>query len=82
MAERKRSEGFAFFLPVVGVLLILPPIVMLFDKGLNILGIPLIVAYLFATWLLLVFASFNLTRFLPKAQNDSVEKPARRDDAR
>ncbi|MGJ8527139.1 hypothetical protein [Maritalea sp.] len=81
MAERKRSEGFAFFLPVVGVLLVMPPIVMLFDKDISIFGIPLIVSYLFTTWLFLIFTSIILTRFLPKAQNDGVEKPTRRNDA-
>jgi len=68
MAGRKRSEGFAFFLPVVGALLVMPPLVLLFDIKANLFGIPLIVAYLFSVWILLIFASFMLNRRLPKAE--------------
>ena len=70
MAERKRSEGFAFFMPVVGVFLIMPPIVLLFDIRADIFGIPLIVAYLFATWFALVLASFVLRNRLPASEQE------------
>lgn len=73
MASRKRSEGFAFFLPVVGAMLVMPPIVMLFDVDADVFGIPLIVAYMFAVWLFLVVASLVLTRGLPRAGADQAE---------
>lgn len=73
MASRKRSEGFAFFLPVVGAMLVMPPIVMLFDVDANVFGFPLIVAYMFAVWLFLVVASLILTRGLPRAGSDQAK---------
>ncbi|WP_299347315.1 hypothetical protein [uncultured Maritalea sp.] len=70
MAGRKRSEGFAFFLPVVGAMLVMPPIVMLFDVDVSVFGFPLIVAYMFFVWLFLVVASCVLTRGLPRAETE------------
>jgi len=77
MAGRKRSEGFAFFLPVVGAILVMPPIVMLFDVNVSLFGFPLIVGYMFFVWLFLVVASYLLTRGLPRAEVEtrSSEKP-------
>ena len=72
MAGRKRSEGFAFFMPVVGFLLIMPPLVMLFDVKANFFGVPLIVAYLFGTWMALIVASFILRRTLPQSSSDGL----------
>jgi len=81
MAGRKRSEGFAFFLPVLGAMLIMPPIVMLFDVDVSLFGIPLIVGYLFFVWLFLVLASYILTQGLPRASaevRNAEPKPDRK----
>lgn len=79
MASRKRSEGFAFFLPVLGAMLVLPPIVMLFDVNVSIFGIPLIVGYMFFVWLFLVVASYILTRGLPRAETEARKADLRAD---
>lgn len=79
MAGRKRSEGFAFFAPVVGALMVIPPFVLMFDKQVDLFGIPLIVVYLFGTWLFLICAAFFLSWFLPKT-SEPEQPSARRDN--
>jgi phage shock protein PspC (stress-responsive transcriptional regulator) len=81
MAGRKRSEGFAFFAPVVGAFLMIPPFVVMFDIHIDLFGIPLIVLYLFGTWLFLIIAAFLLSRFLPQTtEQPQVER--RRDSGK
>ncbi|MFT6658949.1 MAG: hypothetical protein ACJAZW_002119 [Maritalea sp.] len=82
MAGRKRHEGFAFFLPVLGAILVLPPIVILFDVKVSVFGFPLIVAYMFFVWLFLIVASFVLTRGLPRVETDSDKIKSKSDGRR
>lgn len=70
MANRRRSEGFGFFLPIFGAILIMPPIVQLFDHGGALFGVPTIFAYLFGVWFFLVLFSFVLARLLPRDEPD------------
>lgn len=79
MAGRKRSEGFAFFIPVLGAMLIMPPLVLLFDVQIDIFGVPLIVAYLFTTWLALIIASFVLRKRLPNGDGDELQMASDRE---
>ena len=52
-------------LTVFGGLLMLPPLVYVFDHPISHFGIPQIVFYLFAVWLLLVIGTGLLARALP-----------------
>ena len=52
-------------LTVFGCALILPPLVYVFDQPNAHFGIPQIVFYLFAVWLLLIIGTALLTRALP-----------------
>jgi hypothetical protein len=52
-------------LTVLGGLLMLPPLVFVFNQPIAHLGIPQIVFYLFAVWLLLIVATALLTHALP-----------------
>lgn len=52
-------------LTVFGGLLMLPPLVYVFDQPISHFGIPQIVFYLFAVWLLLVIGTALLARALP-----------------
>lgn len=79
MSDRKRSEGFAFFLPVLGAILIMPPLVLLFDVQADVFGIPVIVAYLFSVWLFLAIASFVLTRKLRRTEPSVPDEKKSRD---
>ncbi|WP_036221735.1 hypothetical protein [Maritalea myrionectae] len=75
MANRRRSEGFGFFLPILGAILIMPPIVHLFDRGGTVFGLPIIFTYLFGVWLFLIVAAFALSRLLPRV--DPEQRPER-----
>ena len=53
-------------LTVLGGLLMLPPLVFVFDQPISHFGIPQIVLYLFAVWLLLVIGTGLLAHALPR----------------
>lgn len=65
MTVSRRVRLIAFFLPIVGLLLIMPPIVFIFDRPGTLFGVPNIIAFLFAVWLAMIVASFLLQRHLP-----------------
>ena len=52
-------------LTVLGVVLMLPPLVYVFDQPIAHFGIPQIVFYLFAVWLILIVGTALLTHALP-----------------
>ena len=60
-------------MPVVGAMLVMPPLVLLFDVQVVVFGVPLIVAYLFGTWLALIVASFVLRKRLPHGDGDELQ---------
>ena len=53
-------------LTMVGVALMLPPLVYVFDQPIAHFGIPQIVVYLFVVWLLLIVGTALLTHALPR----------------
>jgi hypothetical protein len=65
MADRRRLIGGMLLLTVLGGLLMLPPLVFVFNQPIAHLGIPQIVFYLFAVWLLLIVATALLSHTLP-----------------
>ena len=64
--ERRKLESAALFLSLLGVLLILPPLAVVFQLQQRLLGVPLEVIYLFVCWLSLIGAAFWLGRWLPR----------------
>ena len=64
--ERRKLESAALFLSILGVLLILPPLAVMFQLERRFLGVPLEVIYLFVCWLGLIGAAFWLGRRLPR----------------
>ena len=58
-------------LTILGALLILPPLVYVFNQPIAHFGMPQIVVYLFAVWLLLIVATAMLTHALPPEGSDS-----------
>ena len=73
-ADPARVQDKARLLPIVGVVLLMPPIVTLFVADVSIVGAPLIVVYLFCTWLALIGCSAWLAHRLPPTE------PPRPDD--
>ena len=61
-------------LTVVGFLLLVPPVVYLFNIEARILGVPQIVVYLFGVWLALVVGTVLLTRHLPPDRPSQAEE--------
>lgn len=53
-------------LTVLGAVLMLPPLVYVFDQPFAHFGIPQIVLYLFALWLVLIAGTAVLTHALPR----------------
>lgn len=60
----RRLRLIAFFLPVVGLLLMMPPFVFLFDRPGTFIGVPVIIAFLFMLWGAMIVATFLVQRRL------------------
>ena len=73
MAERRKLTGGMLLLTVFGCALLLPPLVYVFNQPITHFGIPQIVIYLFAVWLLLIIGMALLTRALPRDENGAVQ---------
>ena len=74
--ERRKLIASMFALTLFGALLLLPPLVYLFNQPISHFGVPQIVIYLFAVWLLLIVGTAALTRLLPSeagAQSNGTE---------
>ena len=77
MAERPRLQGGMLLLTVFGAALMLPPLVYVFDQPIAHFGIPQIVVYLFALWLLLIVGTAVLTHALPRAPGSDEDEGER-----
>jgi hypothetical protein len=66
--DTRRREQAAFMLPVLGLALLLPPLISLFDSG-RFMGIPLETAYVFLVWLLLIAGAAFVSWRMPRADN-------------
>lgn len=71
MADRRKLIGGMLLLTVLGGLLMLPPLVFVFNQPIAHLGIPQIVFYLFAVWLLLIVGTALLTHALPPDETNA-----------
>lgn len=68
--ERRKVVGGMFVLTVAGFLLLVPPLVHLFNHDFRIGGVPQIVVYLFGIWLALILGTVLLTRPLQPDRQD------------
>lgn len=59
-----RVRDTAVLLPILGLVLLMPPVVTLFVADVSLAGVPLIVVYLFGVWLGLIGATALLARRL------------------
>lgn len=58
-----------FVLAALGALLIVPPLVYLFNQPHSHFGIPQIVLYLFGWWIIMIAGTAVLTHFLPRSDS-------------
>jgi len=68
-SDPARVQDAARLLPLVGVILLMPPVVSLFVADAMVGGMPLIVVYLFCTWLALIGCAAWLARRLPPPES-------------
>jgi hypothetical protein len=69
-----RARDAARLLPFIGLFLLLPPVIALFAVPVDVLGVPLLVLYLFSVWLGLIVAAALLARALAP-QGWTAENP-------
>lgn len=62
----QKARDAVLALAIAGALLLLPPVLPFFDRPAMLLGVPLIVVYVFGVWLALIAAAWALTRRLPQ----------------
>lgn len=63
--ERRKLQSAALFLTIFGAMLIMPPLVLLFNATTRVFGVPTQVIYLFAVWLALIIATRWFSQRLP-----------------
>ena len=73
MAERRKLTASMLALTVFGALLLVPPLVYVFNQPISHFGVPQIVIYLFVVWLLLILGTAALVRLLPPEISASVD---------
>ncbi|WP_374620692.1 hypothetical protein [Devosia sp.] len=63
----RKLESAALFFTIFGAMLIMPPLVLLFNVKARLFGLPLELIYLFAVWLVLCAGTAWFGRRLPRA---------------
>jgi len=74
MTGPKKIAFLAKLLPVIGVILILPPLVSIANVKANLFGFPAIITYMFAVWIFLILAAYLLQRKLPSSPAEQNEQ--------
>ncbi len=62
--QPERVRDAATLLPLLALLLVMPPVITLFAAPVEVLGVPLIVGYLFGAWLAMIGCAALLARRL------------------
>lgn len=81
MQRLQRLTDRALAIPLAGFVLLMPPLLPLFARPVSVLGVPLLVVYVFGVWLLLILAGRWAARALRAAADasETVEQDHRRD---
>jgi hypothetical protein len=69
--DRRKLQSAMLVLTLLGALLMLPPLVSVFNQPISHWGVPQTVLYLFALWLLLIGGTALLNHYLPRDPSDS-----------
>jgi len=70
-ARTRAARDAAVLLPFVALVLLLPPVILVFSAPRVIAGIPLIVVYLYGVWAVSVFVAFLVARRIERAGPDA-----------
>lgn len=68
ISENRKREHTALMLPIVGALLIVPPLLTLFTAPYRIIGAPLETIYLFTVWIAMIVGAVLASRHMPRAE--------------
>lgn len=71
----RKARDAAFALPVIGAVLILPPVARVFDIDAEIAGVPLVVAYIFVIWIVLIGVARHVSRLVAATETDLDREP-------
>ena len=74
-----KARHIALCLPLFGLVLLLPPAIRVFAVSTTILGLPLIVIYVFGIWAALIIGAAALARHL--GREGAVDHPVEADQA-
>ena len=66
MDNRRKLENAALALSVFGAILMVQPLLNLFNIEVRLFGMPLIIIYLFSVWIALIGGTFIISRLLAK----------------
>lgn len=66
--DMRKREHAVFMLPVFGAVLIIPPILTLFNVQMRLFGVPLEAIYLFTIWLLLIIGAAITSWRMPRSE--------------
>lgn len=65
----------AVALPLLGLFLLMPPLIILFAHGAGVGGVPLIVLYVFGVWCALIICAVGLARRLQEPASQGPAEP-------
>lgn len=71
----RKARDAALALPLIGLVLIMPPIAQIFGIPGRIFGVPVIVAYLFLVWAALIWAARRISRLIVETETDLDRGP-------
>jgi hypothetical protein len=69
MPSHQRTRDAALVLPILGAFLLISPAAAIFNSTTTVLGLPLVVLYVFGVWLGLILAAVALARRLSAADD-------------
>jgi hypothetical protein len=64
MSNQHRTRDAALILPILGAFLLISPAASVFNSTATVLGLPIVVLYVFGVWLGLILAAIGLARRL------------------
>jgi predicted membrane channel-forming protein YqfA (hemolysin III family) len=65
MPDQRKLEAAVFVIAIISAMLIVPPIVYIFNQPFLHFGVPQVVLYLFGVWLVMIVGTALVTRRLP-----------------
>ena len=78
MLRRNRTKDQLVALFVLGALLLLPPLIVIFNQPLHFFGIPVLYLYLFLAWFMLIGMTAAVVRHIDASQGSDVSLPGPR----